>query len=71
MSKWMKTTTFGDYTQTPDRIETNRNDFIIREARALGVAGKHVGSKPISRLLKSIARAHEAMSFHKKDEDKE
>lgn len=68
MSKWVKITEFGDYTQTPDRIakRTNRNVHIIREARALRVAGKHAGSKPTSRLLKGIAKAHEAMAFYKK-----
>lgn len=68
MSKWVKTTEFGDYTQTPDRIarRTNRNVHIIREARALRVAGKHAGSKPTGRLLKGIAKVHEAMAFYKK-----
>ena len=61
--KWEKTTPYGNYSKTPDRRNSriNKVTHIIREARALGVAGKHVGSKPISRLLKSIARAHEAM----------
>lgn len=63
MSKWIKTTSFGDYTQTPDRLnrKTNRNVHIIREARALRVVGKHAGSKPIDTLLRGIARAHKAM----------
>ncbi len=41
---------------TIDRVNArnNRNIHIIRQARALGLIGKHAGSKPISRLLKSI-----------------
>ena len=31
----------------------------IRQAKSLGVAGKHAGSKPISRLKKSIARVND------------
>ena len=67
MSKWIKTTEFGDYRKTPDRIaaRTNKNVHIIREARALFVVGKHAGSKPISRLLKGIARAHKVISAAK------
>jgi len=73
MSKWTKTTESGDYTQTPDRVakRTNRNVHIIREARALRVAGKHAGSKPIGRLLKSIARVHEAMKAAKEEKSDE
>ena len=41
---------------TSDRVNArnNRNIHIIRKARALGLIGKHAGSKPISRLLNSI-----------------
>ena len=62
--KWVKTTPYGDYTKTPDRINSriNRVTHIIREARALNVAGRHVGSKPIEKLLQAIARAHKAMA---------
>ena len=71
MSKWIKTTTFGDYMQTPDRVtsRTNRNVHIIREARALRVAGKHAGSKPLGRLLRGIAKVHEAMISYKKSQE--
>ena len=34
----------------------------MREARTLSVAGRHVGSKPIEKLLQAIARAHKAMA---------
>jgi uncharacterized membrane protein len=37
---------------TPDQ-------HIIRQAKSLGVVGKHAGSKPISRLKKSIARVND------------
>ena len=41
---------------TADRVNArnNRNIHIIRQARVLGLIGKHAGSKPISRLLNSI-----------------
>lgn len=66
MSKWVKITEFGDYRQTPDRSRSCNVVHIIREARALSVAGKHAGSKPLRRLLKSIARAHEAITSYNK-----
>ena len=55
-SHWKKTSSYGDYRMTTDRVNArnNRNIHIIRQARALGLIGKHAGSKPISRLLKSI-----------------
>ena len=59
---WVKTTPFGNYENTPDRNETSAHTHIIREAKALGIAGKHAGSKPTSKLLKGIARAHGAMA---------
>ena len=33
-----------------------REQSIIAQARALNVAGRHAGSKPISRLLKGISQ---------------
>ena len=55
-SHWKKTSSYGDYRMTADRVNArnNRNTHIIRKARALGLIGKHAGSKPISRLLNSI-----------------
>ena len=55
-SHWKKTASYGDYRMTTDRVNArnNRNTHIIRQARALGLIGKHAGSKPISRLLNSI-----------------
>ena len=55
-SHWKKNPSYGDYRMTTDRVNArnNRNIHIIRQARALGLIGKHAGSKPISRLLKSI-----------------
>lgn len=68
--KWIKTTPYGDYNETTDRISSNTNShvMIIREARSLSVCGRHTGSKPISRLLKGIAKAHEALPKKIKDE---
>ena len=65
--KWEKTTPYGDYSKTPDRINsrTNKITHIIREAHALSVAGRHVGSKPMEKLLQAIARAHKAMESSK------
>ena len=62
--KWEKTTPYGDYNDTPDRKNSriNKVTHIIREARALNVAGRHVGSKPMGKLLQAIARAHKAMA---------
>ena len=59
---WVKITPFGNYEDTPDRNETSAHTHIVREAKALGIAGKHAGSKPTSKLLKGIARAHRAMA---------
>ena len=59
---WVKTTSFGNYENTSDRNETSAHTHIVREAKALGIAGKHAGSKPTSKLLKGIARAHRAMA---------
>ena len=59
---WVKTTPFGNYKNTSDRQNTSAHTHIIREAKALGIAGKHAGSKPTSKLLKGIARAHRAMT---------
>ena len=55
-SHWEKTSSYGDYRMTTDRVNArnNRNVNIIRQARTLGLVGKHAGSKPISRLLNSI-----------------
>ena len=66
--KWEKTTPYGDYTKTPDRINsrTNKVTHVLREARSLNVAGKHLGSKPMEKLLQAIARAHKAMESSKK-----
>ena len=64
---WVKTTPFGDYSKTPDRINsrTSRNTMIIREAKKLGISVNHPGSKPIGRLLNEIAKAHEAQKSTK------
>ena len=53
---WTKTSPFGDYRMTRDRISarTNKTTQVIRQARALGVSGKHAGSKPLGRLLRGI-----------------
>ena len=59
---WVKVTPFGNYENTFDRHESSAHTHIIREAKALGIAGKHAGSKPTSKLLKGIARAHRAMA---------
>ena len=59
---WVKVTPFGNYENTTDRNETSAHTHIVREAKALGIAGKHAGSKPTSKLLKGIARAHRAMA---------
>lgn len=63
---WEKTTPFGDYGMTHDRLSarTNRNIHIIRKARALGLIGKHAGSKPIGKLLQSIRTFEVAVKLH-------
>ena len=60
---WVKTTPFGNWEDTPDRqaSRTNAQVHIVREAKALGIIGRHGGSKPLSKLIKSIARAHKAL----------
>ena len=66
---WVKKTPYGDYNETPDRVNarTNRNVHIVREAKALMLNGKHAGSKPIKRILASLARAHEAQAKIKQE----
>jgi hypothetical protein len=63
---WVKTTPFGDYRMTEDRVNArkNRNIHIIRKARALGLIGKHAGSKPIGRLVKSIRTFEVEVRLH-------
>ena len=63
---WVKTTPFGDYHMTEDRVNArkNRNIHIIRKARALGLIGKHAGSKPIGRLVKSIRTFEVEVRLH-------
>ena len=65
---WEKKTPYGDYSKTPDRINSriNKVTHVLREARTLSVAGRHVGSKPMEKLLQAIARAHKAMESSKK-----
>ena len=63
MANWIKTTPYGDYKETKDRVNsrTSSQTMIIREAKKLGVAGRHAGSKPIKNLLRGIAKAHTVM----------
>ena len=67
---WEKKTPYGNWRETPDRenVRTNSVTHIIREAKALGVAGRHAGSKPIKKLLLGIAKAHKALTKTKKGE---
>lgn len=60
---WEKKTPFGNWENTPDRqaSRTNAQVHIVREAKALGIIGRHGGSKPLNKLLKSIARAHKVL----------
>lgn len=62
--KWEKKTPYGDYTKTPDRVNSriNKVTHVLREARSLSVAGRHIGSKPLKNILQAIARAHKAMA---------
>ena len=63
---WVKTTPFGDYRMTKDRVDArNRRDtHIIRKAKALGLIGKHAGSKPIGKLIQSIRTFEVAVKLH-------
>jgi hypothetical protein len=67
-SHWEKTTPFGDYSLTKDRVNSRnkRNAHIIRKARALGLIGKHAGSKPINRLIQSIRTFEVNTALHEK-----
>lgn len=60
---WVKITPFGNYENTSDRqsAHTNAQVHIIREAKALGIIGRHSGSKPLHKLVRSIARAHKVL----------
>jgi len=68
--RWIKKTPFGDYNETPDRVNarTNRCVQMIREAKSLMLNGKHAGSKPLDRISKGLARAHEVQKKVNKDE---
>jgi hypothetical protein len=65
---WEKTTPYGDYSLTKDRVNArnNRNLHIIRKGRALGVIGLHAGSKPISRIIQSIRTFEINTDLHEK-----
>lgn len=65
---WEKTTPFGDYRMTKDRVNArnDRNIHIIRKARALGLIGRHAGSKPISRIIQSIRTFEVNTALHEK-----
>lgn len=64
---WVKTTPYGDYNETPDRKSSGKL-MIFRQAIKLGIVGKHVGSKPLKRLLKGLARVNEDTQNLKKIE---
>lgn len=57
---WTKTTDYGDYRDKVQSHKTNtlRHKSIITQARVLGCGDKHIGSKPISRLLAAIKMKH-------------
>lgn len=63
---WVKTSPFGDYSMTKDRVNArnNRNVHIIRKARALSLVGRHAGSKPLGRLLKNIRTFEVVTQLH-------
>ena len=65
---WEKTTPFGNYRLTEDRVNSRnkRNSQIISKARALGLIGKHAGSKPINRLIQSIRTFEVNTDLHEK-----
>ena len=63
MAKWVKTTPFGDYKDTPDRKKRSSQEHIVTEAKRLATNGKHAGSKPLHRLIRNIARAHESLKI--------
>lgn len=71
--KWEKKTPYGDYTKTPDRVNSriNKVTHVLREARSLSVAGRHIGSKPLEKLLQAISRAHKAAASSKEITKKE
>lgn len=66
---WTKTSPWGNYNNTPDRMNsrTNAQTMILREARKLSVVGRHGGSKPLYRILNGLAKAHEAISSSKEN----
>ena len=63
---WVKTTPFGDYSLTKDRVSSRNSTHVIRKARALGLIGKHAGSKPIGRLIQSIRTFEVNTYLHEK-----
>ena len=65
---WEKTSPWGHYGMTHDRLSsrTNNTTHIIRKARALGLIGKHAGSKPISRIIQSIRTFEVNTALHEK-----
>ena len=70
-TRWTKTSPWGNYNDTPDRknSRTNAQTMILREAKSLGIVGRHAGSKPLSRILDGLAKAHEAQKSNKKETD--
>jgi hypothetical protein len=67
-SHWEKTTPYGNYSMTEDRVSSrnSKRTHTIRKARALGLVGKHAGSKPISRLIQSIRTFEVNTALHEK-----
>lgn len=65
---WEKTTPYGNYSMTEDRVNSrnSKRTHTIRKARALGLIGKHAGSKPINRLIQSIRTFEIAVALHEK-----
>ena len=42
----------------------DRNKSIILQAKSIGVVGKHAGSKPIKRILRSIGQNDSRWYWH-------
>lgn len=61
---WKKSNDFGTYIK--EKKEPTVQDHIITMCKRLGINRKHCGSKPVSRLLKSIKTYNKALAWSNK-----
>lgn len=54
LSKWVKTSPWGDYKDPKQNHKVDSSSEIIRQTRRLVNLGKHIGSKPLNNLKRYL-----------------